>query len=500
MVWPLIDPAPLSLGPHIEQMALHLEAQSRGDIRKLIINISPGSTKSLLCNVVLPAWQWLQDPTTKFLYASFDSSLVGTRDGGKVIRLLQSDWFRARWGDMLLPGKPAANMFDTRAGGFRFATSPGGKGLGRHAKWRIVDDPNKPQDVMGTRAASKAAIRKTSEWAAGTLSSRATDQRTVLDTLIMQRLEEEDLAGEEIAKGGSVLLRIPMLYEESFPCVTFTDDGRRLGGDWRTQEGELMAPERFPLTVVEDMRDNRMGPDVFAAQCQQRPSRKGGSIFQREWWRFYHTSPGVPEPCLCDKCYPLKRTRPDCDKILSLRTCRVLPRTGFQTLSWDLAFKGLDTSDFIAGAPLLAAEDAIFMLDLFNKRVDITGSMNGIRAMSLAWPHAFDKLVEDKANGPAVEALLKDEIPGITMINPQGGKTGRAHAGSIYMSGGRFYLPHPSLAPWAWTVMAQHEAFPHGAFDDIVDVVSQYLVNLRAHGPGETFLRAMREIRRRANL
>ncbi len=143
MVWPLVDPAPLILNWHLEEKCNHLEAVSNGLIKRLVINEPPGFGKSNTVNVIWNVWEWIKRPQTKFLFASFDESLVGTRDGGKVINLLEKDWFKMRWGLVLPRGKQAASKFETTAGGFRFATSPNGRGTGRHGDIRVID-PQRP--------------------------------------------------------------------------------------------------------------------------------------------------------------------------------------------------------------------------------------------------------------------------------------------------------------------------------------------------------------------
>ena len=45
LAWPEINPGvELIWGPHNEAICLHLEAVTRGDIRRLLINVPPGST------------------------------------------------------------------------------------------------------------------------------------------------------------------------------------------------------------------------------------------------------------------------------------------------------------------------------------------------------------------------------------------------------------------------------------------------------------------------
>jgi predicted phage terminase large subunit-like protein len=69
-------------------------------------------------------------------------------------------------------------------------------------------------------------------------------------------------------------------------------------------------------------------------------------------------------------------------------------------------------------------------------------------AMSRKWPKATIKLVEDKANGTAVLAMLKRELPGLIGVDPKGGKIARANAVSALVEAGDVFLPHPQIAPW----------------------------------------------------
>ena len=50
----------------------HLEAVSRGDLHDLLINVPPGTTKSLAVGVFWPAWEWTWQPWTRWLTTSYD--------------------------------------------------------------------------------------------------------------------------------------------------------------------------------------------------------------------------------------------------------------------------------------------------------------------------------------------------------------------------------------------------------------------------------------------
>ena len=60
---------------HIQAIAEHLEACYLRDIKKLLINIPPRTSKSTIISVMFPAWVWIHNPEEKFLYSSYAGSL-----------------------------------------------------------------------------------------------------------------------------------------------------------------------------------------------------------------------------------------------------------------------------------------------------------------------------------------------------------------------------------------------------------------------------------------
>lgn len=489
MAWREVEPATFQANWHLEEVCAHLEAVSRCEILRFLLNEPPGCTKSLLINVLWPAWEWIKHPSTKWIYASFDVSLVGRRDGSKLINLLQSDWFASRWGNILVDKNPSASNFDNASGGFRFSTSPGGKGTGRHADIVVVDDPIKPKDVAGGGTVTKQAILKVSSWWGDTMSSRQADPRTHRRVIVMQRLHKDDLAGEMIRTGEYVHLRLPMRYESANPCRT------SWGGDRRAQEGELLFPGRHPEETVRALEKD-MGPKVAAAQLQQRPTVEGGGIFKRTYWRFWADRPGVPEPCLCEKCFTAKVANPaaitDPAHVTS-RICETLPMIGIECQSWDMTFKKTSDSDFVAAGTWRTYLARYYLLDIINDRMSYAQAKTRMLLYSKKWPRAIDKLVEDAANGPAIVDDLKLDLPGLTLVPPKGGKEARANAVSPLFAAEVVYLPHPDLCPLIWAYMAQLEAFPNDVHDDMVDMTSQVLLQMRQHG--ELFARAMAALR-----
>lgn len=477
LAWGLVEPVPFVDNWHIGAICERLQAVSAGEIKRLVINIPPGTTKSLTVSVFWPLWEWIERPATKWMFASYDASL-SRRDGLRMLKIIQDPWWERRWETRLTDPRPSATDFQNTDGGFRFSTSVAGKATGRHSDIQVVDDPSKPKDVSGSMQTTRKAIESVSVWWRETMSSRRSDPETFRRVIVMQRLNEDDLAGEMLREGGYDHLCLPMRYERTITCVC----GRECSPeDKRREDGELLCPERFPESVVQALETREMGPSVAAAQLQQRPTPASGGIIQKSWFRYWHVRDGVRPPR--DDQFPCVQ-----------EFCKVLPeRKGAELQSWDMTFKGADGSDFVAGGVWLHVSPDFFLLDQVCSRLSFIEACQALLDMSKKHPRALTKLIEDKANGPAIEDTLKKKVPGIVLVNPQGGKEARLHAVSGLFQAGNVYLPHPDLAPWVPSYRVQLSTFPRGVHDDMVDQTSQALLKLGVRSV--PFVDAMRAVR-----
>lgn len=140
--WPHLESKPFVDNFHIGAVCDHLEAVSRGEIMKLLINIPPGCTKSLLL-IMWFCWEWANDPTSRWMFNSYDQRL-STRDSVKCRSLINSKWFQEQWGGKwnLTDDQNQKTYFENSSGGYRLATTPGGHGTGEHPDRIVVDDPN----------------------------------------------------------------------------------------------------------------------------------------------------------------------------------------------------------------------------------------------------------------------------------------------------------------------------------------------------------------------
>jgi predicted phage terminase large subunit-like protein len=447
--WPVVEPSAYVHGWHLEEVCAHLEAVSRGECLRLVINVPPGTSKSLITGVFWPTWDWIACPTRRWMFSSYDADLA-RRDSMRCRELVESDWYQHRWGSIVRVDDDGLRStmaeWYTTAGGWRYATSVGGKATGRHPDIQVADDPNKPKDVEGgADGTATAVLDGTNRWWSSTMASRAADPAKLARVIIMQRLHERDSTGHVLEHDqGYTHLRLPMEYEAGNPCTT------AWGGDRRTEDGELLCPERFDAGAVATLK-REMGPHVAAAQLQQRPAPIGGAIFPRDRFQFW----------------------------------RALPEQRMELIqSWDMAFKDSAAGSRVAGHVWGRVGANFYLIDRICEHMGYSASCAAIRRMTERWPKAVRKLVEDKANGPAVVDSMREEIAGLVLVNPEGGKIARAHAVSGLVEAGNVWLPHPELAPWVHDLLHSLVTFPFGRYDDDVDAMTQALLHLHTGGAG----------------
>jgi predicted phage terminase large subunit-like protein len=153
--------------------------------------------------------------------------------------------------------------------------------------------------------------------------------------------------------------------------------------------------------------------------------------------------------------------------------------------SWDLAFTKSEGSAKCAGFVLGRIGSDVYIRDLVNKKMTFNESVQAVRVMSKLWPKARAKVIENKANGPALVDTLKKEIPGMVEFNPKGSKEERAISVTPYFEAGNVWFPDPAEAPWVKDLINDLLSFPKGMYKDTVDALVQgvlYLMDKPAMG------------------
>ena len=461
--WHVLEPDTAFVdGIHVEAICDHLQAVTEGQIRNLIINVPPGHAKSLLTAVFWPAWVWIDHPEARWLFSSYREPLA-TRDSLKCRRLIESAWYQERWGPryQLAGDQNQKNRFENTKTGYRVIV-PMSAGTGERGDYIVVDDPHSVD-----QAESDAERRSAIEWWNGSMATRLNDFASGHKVVVQQRLHEADLTGDLLQKGGYELLCLPAEFEPDRRCTTsigWTDP--------RSECNQLLWPEKVTRANLEDLKVS-LGSYRYAGQYQQRPSSYEGGIFKRSWFRYWR-------PAHLD--LPPIQVRMLNGELVGIQAIPIPAQFDTMIQSWDMAFKDLATSDYVVGQIWGALKADRFLLDQCRDRLDMPSTKEAVMKMSQVWSKAGAKLVEDKANGPAVIQELQHDVAGLIEINPEGGKIARANAVAPQTESGNVYLPHPAIAPWVEAFIEEAAIFPNGRHDDQVDAMTQALIRLRDSG------------------
>ncbi|WP_223566924.1 phage terminase large subunit [Agrobacterium tumefaciens] len=273
--WPVLEPKKqLKFGWALRAMCKHLEAVTAGDIQFLMMTVPPGMMKSLVL-VFWTAWEWgpLERPDIQVLATSYSQPNV-LRDNMKLRRLVESDKFQMLWPLKLRDDQNAKGKFENTGSGFSearpFSSMTGGRGD------RVkIDDPHSTETAESDTE-RQTAVRIFREG----ISDRLNDVTKSAIVIIMQRLHEQDVAGVALQLDiGFVHLNLPMEFEPERKCQTYVK-GKLFFEDPRTEDGELLFPERFPAEEIERLKRAK-GSYAYSGQYQQRPAPRSGGMFQR---------------------------------------------------------------------------------------------------------------------------------------------------------------------------------------------------------------------------
>ena len=274
--WGWIEEERLIWNWHHDLLCDYLQALQAGKpFSDLIVNLPPGSTKSICASIAWPAWCFAKNPAERFLEASYDDDLVAGHSM-KCRDLIESEWYQAFFGEtvQVAPKRRRRDYWETTAGGYRLSTTPGGRATGRHPSIILYDD------IVSVSQADREKIRRAAnDWHDKTMASRGA--ASVLNRRrcnLQQRVHHDDMSGHLIKTGIWESLIIPMEYEPG----RMRDIG--LGRDPRTTPGELMWPEMFPEKVVQELK--RSLQDQYAGQYQQRPTAGSGGAFKVDCLKF----------------------------------------------------------------------------------------------------------------------------------------------------------------------------------------------------------------------
>ena len=249
----------------------------------LIVNVPPGSTKTITCSIMFPIWCWTNWPWMRFITASYSGAL-SLQSADYSRELVRSVRFKALFPDIAIrDDKDTKSNFGIvqrtltsvgrepriELGGSRYSTSVGGTLMGFHADVLIVDDPLNP-----VQAASDVELENANHWMEQTLPTRKTNKDITPTILIMQRLHQDDPSGHILSK-----------QKENIRHICLPGEIRNYREYAKPKEvlkyykNDLLDPVRMPWKVLSDLEAD-LGQYGYAGQIGQNPTPPGGSMFK----------------------------------------------------------------------------------------------------------------------------------------------------------------------------------------------------------------------------
>jgi predicted phage terminase large subunit-like protein len=479
--WSILEPeTKLVEGWLLYAICEHLEAITLGKITRLLINVPPGSMKSLMVNVFWPAWEWgaMGMPHLRYVSFSYSSGLT-ERDNTKFRKLVKSERFQELWGDKFALEKEGEIKITNNKTGTKFASSVGGIGTGERGDRVVIDDPH---DVH--RSESDIVRTDTVRWFRETITDRLNNLDDSAIIIIMQRVHQLDISGFILEQGWPYChLMVPMEFEagrEPYNPLGWKDP--------RSEDGDLAWPERFSPEAVTSI-EREKGSFAYAGQYQQRPSPRGGGIIKREHWRPYTELEcgkfGVPWP--------------------------KFPVMSYTVLSLDTAQTEKKQNDPSAGVILGVTRDIwenrrLILMWAWAERLELYELLKKIEESCKKFK--VDRvLIEDKASGhPVAQELrrrgriISDSLShnpktkdradfGVTLVTPEGDHVARAYSVQNLFECGLIYAPAEATGngdylfkDWADKVIEELAVLPKGQHDDLADAMTQAVTHMRRLG------------------
>lgn len=409
------------VAPHFVKIANTLERVSKGEIKRLIINIPPRYGKTELAVKCFIAWALARNPQSKFIHLSYSDSLA-LDNSSQTKEYIESDSFQKLWQMNLKKDAQSKSKWFNEYGGGVYATASGGAITGFGAGVAncetfsgaiIIDDPLKPDDAF-----SEVKRNAVNDRFNNTIRSRVNDRNTPI-IVIMQRLHEEDMSGY-LLNGGSgeewEHLCLPALNENNEP----------------------LYPEKHTFEELEKIR--QADRYTFAGQYMQTPAPDEGGEWRKNWFKIIKKSE-VPKD-----------------------------------IKWNLIIDGAytkDTKNDPTGLQIGGKHDNnYYILSSIDKYLEMPELIKFIpKHIENSGVQINMTYVEPKASGKTIKQLIQSQTKiNITEIKSKFvnmSKIECARATSPYIEGGRVILVEGS---WNESYLQQVATFPNAKHDEHIDL------------------------------
>jgi predicted phage terminase large subunit-like protein len=401
-----------------------LEALSRGDTDRLMVQMPPGSAKSTYTSILFPAWWFTQHPKDSIITTSHTASLA-TYFGRRARAVIAEETHSLGY-DIAMHVR-GSSQWCTSLGGEYYAVGIRGAMIGRRADLAIIDDPVKSQ----AEADSPVHRDRIWDWFRSDLIPRLKPKARII--LIMTRWHQDDLCGRLLAQEPDEwrCLSLPALAEDRDQLNR--SPGEPLWPEWEDIRGLLR-------------RRASVGERAWLAQFQQSPRPDSGTLF----------------------------------KVACLEFIDELPpgQLGPIVRAWDLAATaatGRNDPDWTVGVKLTRHRSGRYIvLDVvrfrgspreMEDRVAMTARVDG-RGVTIGLP------MDPGQAGKSQITYLTSQLTGhhVTSSRETGAKATRAAPVASQIEAGNVSLIR---ANWNHAFIEELRDFPFGRKDDQVDALSQ---------------------------
>jgi predicted phage terminase large subunit-like protein len=404
---------------HLQHIANLLEAVERGDLRRLLITVHPGSGKSVLLQA-FATWYLGRNPRRRIIAASAGAELAERNSRASRSLFTESAW---PFPVALSKATTAQNRWETTEGGGLFAVGVGGGITGWRANLLLLDDLQNDSLSVGERESLW-------QWFREILMPRLEPNGAVV--LVQQRWGEDDIPGRIMESAEAPDWRVVRL-------AALAEPGDLLG----RPVGESLWPQRWPVSELERQKI-AMGSRAFECAFQGNPIPAEGNLIRAEWLQRYNEPPTEFAKIVC---------------------------------ALDAAAKVGVANDYSALVKIGVAKGAFYVLDVWRAKVEFPALIRRVAALGDETPKPSAIYVEDASNATAlIQALKRDAHLPIVPVAAKGSKMSRVEGITGTLEAKKVFLPKE--APWLLDFERELLSFPSGKHDDMVDALTLALSRL----------------------
>lgn len=289
---PLIENQEFDFALHCEILCELCQQHSQNNLKydnDVVVNIPPGHSKTLICNVLYTSWLLGKEPAMRIIVRT-TSDRMASSSNLQCGAIINSQAFKEVFGSIAT--STTSNVIKTKgksSEGFRESVAIGSRVTGESCEFLLLDDANNCDGFVAKETATYESVINQYE---GALSTRQRGTDISLQTLeVQQRVSNFDLSGHilKVAKETNrpvnhIIIRAWEDEDKEFviECKDYNRTFIRPKGYLWYPKSEKMRNNR--LNLYERMRLNHY---IWASQYQQDPRDTGLSLIPITYFQWY---------------------------------------------------------------------------------------------------------------------------------------------------------------------------------------------------------------------